>query len=361
MPPARKRHLALAALIALLLVVSYPLLRDAWWPRGRPSSGPPAAPVVMPSLSPAASWVRGPAAVPPGTPMALVVFSVTDPRASDLLAEAEAWHDAYAARGVMVVGLHRPEFAFAADTSGLFRALARLGISFPVAHDPGLEVRLPSGRIRAGVLVGEAGGSAFLATNAAERADADRWLRARAEARRYPLPVAGERRASDARRLLRLGAGQVGEGPLAGATPGVPLTFITQTRREEEGRPWVPTPVGRWTPRGEGLEAARPGAANFVAIRYHAARVGVVVSPPAGGTARLWILRDEEWVPEEFRGSDLRADARGATWVDVSEPRLLVAIEKDAGWHVLKISPDATGVVLHALTFDGPPEATGSR
>lgn len=253
-----------------------------------------------------------------------------------------------------VVGLHRPEFAFAADVALLAHAIERLGVSFPVAHDPALEVQLPGTLPRTTVLVGEANGNAFAANRPNERSEADLWLRARASARSIPLPRPPDSPRPDTRRLLRLGAGQVADGPLSDATPGVAATFVTQTRGEVEGRAWTPVPVGRWTPRGDGIEAARGGAANFLAIRYHAGRVGLVVSPPPGTTARLWILRDETWVGDGLRGRDLKVDAEGATYVEIDEPRLLIPIEKDSGWHVLKISPDSPGVVLHALTFDPP-------
>ena len=317
------------------------------------SRGVLSSPIPMPALGGVASWLGAPAGAPaPGTPMALVIFSTTDPGAGELLAEAEAWHDAYATHGVRVIGLHRPAFAFAADTARLVRALQRLGVSFPVAHDPSFAVPLPRFQGTT-ILVGEANGPAVAIQTRAEASAADLWLRARYSGRAIPLPRPPHERLP-LRALLRLGAGQVRRGPLANAAPEQPATFVTQTRAEEEGRSWVPVPVGRWTPRAGGLESTRGGAANFLAIRYHAARVGVVVSPPAGTRARIWILRDDAWVAGNVRGRDLEVATDGATFVDVDEPRLLVPIEKDSGWHVLKLSPDIPGVELHALTFDGP-------
>lgn len=360
MPRARKRHLLIVTLIVLAIVSGYPFAREVWRRFGQVAGTPSSAPEAMagralPSLESLSAWIGGrPAAPAAGTPVAIVVFSATDPRALEALADAEAWHDAYAARGVRVVGLHRPEFAFAADTAWLAHTLARLGVSFPVAHDPGLAVRLPYTLPRVCVLVGDAGGAAFAAAEARERHAADRWLRARSGGSKAELPAALDPPRPDPLRLMRLGAGQVESGPLARATPGEAATFVTQTRIEEESRRWVPVPVGRWTSLGDGLQAARGGAANFVAIRYHAARVGVVASPPPGKTARLWVLSDDAWVPAGSRGRDLRTDSEGATYLEISEPRLLIAIERDPGWHVLRVSPEVPGVVLHALTFDRP-------
>jgi len=233
-------------------------------------------------------------------------------------------------------------------------------LGFEIALDPALALAVPSTGHASFVLVGDAGGALrFTCLTPADLAAADRWLRGRLRALHpdagFPdepraAPPAG-RAAPAAVRFVRLGAGQVPEGPLNDAPPGVPHAFVTQTRFEEEGRAWIPVPVGRWTPGGDGLTAARGGAANFLAIRYHAGRVGVVASPPAGAGVKLWVLRDEAWLPAAARGPDVSADATGATYVEVDEPRLYL-LTGDRGEHVLKLSPDAPGLTLHALTFE---------
>jgi hypothetical protein len=148
-------------------------------------------------------------------------------------------------------------------------------------------------------------------------------------------------------------AGRELRGPLANVKPGEPQMFVAPFRFDQEGQSFTPYPVGRWTLRGDGLTAARGGAANFVAIRYDAARVCVVASPPANGAARLWILRDDAWPPADALGEDVKRDARGAAYLEVNESRLYV-IARGGGEHVLKLSPEAPGLTLHALTFDWP-------
>ena len=49
----------------------------------------------------------------------------------------EAWYRKYAAYGLVVVGVHTPEFAFEHDTSNVQAAIARFGITYPVAQDNG--------------------------------------------------------------------------------------------------------------------------------------------------------------------------------------------------------------------------------
>jgi cytochrome c biogenesis protein CcdA/thiol-disulfide isomerase/thioredoxin len=47
----------------------------------------------------------------------------------------EAWYQKYASDGFVVVGVHTPEFAFEHDSANVSAAIARFGITYPVAQD----------------------------------------------------------------------------------------------------------------------------------------------------------------------------------------------------------------------------------
>jgi cytochrome c biogenesis protein CcdA/thiol-disulfide isomerase/thioredoxin len=47
----------------------------------------------------------------------------------------ESWYQKYAAEGLVIVGVHTPEFAFEHDTSNVQAAISRFGITYPVAQD----------------------------------------------------------------------------------------------------------------------------------------------------------------------------------------------------------------------------------
>lgn len=307
-----------------------------------------------------------------GAIVVLAVFSDTHPGTFEVLPVLERWHEAYARFGVRVVGVHAPEYAFATDPRTADRLAARLGLTFPIVDDPSLqvlgaldsrgsEVQLvlasPDGRVRD---VRSAGVPAR-ALPAFERSLRE-WLR-ETQPGRFPAEFAADTATDDAPsrvRIVRLGSASVTSGPLAAAQPGRAQPFTAQFRFEVEGAPLVPYPIGWWIPRPEGVEAARGGAAQFVAIRYDASRVGVVASPPAPGRARLWILRDEAWLPADALGPDARLDQRGASYVDIEAPGLYF-VTQGPGGHVLKLSPDVPGLTLHALTFEPDAGAPGPQ
>jgi cytochrome c biogenesis protein CcdA/thiol-disulfide isomerase/thioredoxin len=51
------------------------------------------------------------------------------------LPHVKAWNDAYRERGLVIVGVHTPEFAFEREPDNVRRAVERLGIEYPVALD----------------------------------------------------------------------------------------------------------------------------------------------------------------------------------------------------------------------------------
>ncbi len=51
------------------------------------------------------------------------------------LPHLEAWDDAYRSQGLVIVGVHTPEFAFEKETSNVAAAVKRLGVGYPVMQD----------------------------------------------------------------------------------------------------------------------------------------------------------------------------------------------------------------------------------
>lgn len=50
-----------------------------------------------------------------------------------------AWHDKYADDGLVIIGVHSPEFAFERETVNVQDAIERFGIRYPVAQDNGFQ------------------------------------------------------------------------------------------------------------------------------------------------------------------------------------------------------------------------------
>jgi hypothetical protein len=252
--------------------------------------------------------------------------------------------------------VHVPDFAFAADSAVPARVRRALAPTLPVALDASLAVASRLGGLTEGphLIVAAPGGIVRVDTvGLAGLAAGELALREIVAATRPSATLPGALAVPADRRVrtVYLGTSRSPEGPLAGLVAGVPQTFTAEFRYQQEGRPGVAVPVGAWTPGADGLVSRRGGPADFVAIRYSAARVGVVASPPPGGSGRLWVLHDERWPGADAREADVAGDAGGA-WVEVTEPRLYW-LARGGGEHLLQLSPDREGLTIHAFVLDG--------
>jgi hypothetical protein len=327
-------------------------------------SSPPLA--KLPSLDGATGWLNGGPLTGDsiaGRPVVLFIWSDTDPRSLERLPMIQGWHDAYARYGVRIVGVHAPDYSFGTDSSVARGVARRLGLTFPIALDPGYRIRkgLGAREDHPRVIVAEASGEIVLDAGADRMAEADQSIRE--EVRRlHPdigFPASPRATAEVVRtpRFVYLGTSHVRTGPLADVQPGRTLTYAAQFRYQSEGAPYVPFPVGRWTPTAEGVVAARGGASNYLAIRSEGGRVAAVIGPPTSGSTRVWILGDEEWLDADSRGDDVQSDSRGATYIEVTEPRLYwVATGKG---RVLKLSPEKPDVTFYSFAFEPAAAASG--
>ena len=314
---------------------------------------------LVQALAGASGWLNGHAADADSLRERIIVlmtWSDTDPGSLRALPEAEAWSRAYGRYGVRVLGVHDPQYTFATDSAAAARVVRRAGVTFPIALDASYRLRTALGapdRLPR-VQVWDANGRPAGAVEGDDLAAVHRVIRAALRRARpdLGLPPDPTPRASRAIGLRRVACGtsRVTGGPLSGATPGVATTFTAQFRYQEEGEPYTPYVVGRWTPSAEGVTSVRGGASDFVSVRGKSGEVWAVLAPPASGASRVWILAGDAWLPAGESGSDVRHDARGASYVDVAEPRVysIARLERP---RTLKLSPDGAGLTFYELDF----------
>ena len=315
----------------------------------------------------AATWVNGTAPRASdldGHPVLVVAWCDTHPDGLASLARAEEIRQAYERYGVRVIAIHEPDFSFSTDTAVVARAARRAGVHFPIALDPAgrMAARLGITELRASSLIADTSGALFAPRRGLAGIEANQLaLRSVLDSvhheLRFPVESAVPAQADNdpARvRTIYLGVGRAVEGPITTAESGRAVPFTAQFRFEVEGKAFVPYPVGWWRPEADGLIAARGGAATFIALRYQGGALDAVISPPPGSHARVWILSDEHWLAADALGADAHLDPRGASYVDVDEPRLY-RLTHAAGPHQIKLSPEAAGVTFHALLAETVP------
>jgi len=267
-----------------------------------------------------------------------------------------AWAEKYADRGLVVVGVHAPEFGFEHDLDNVSRASADLDIGYPVVIDndfaiwrsldnhywPAVYLVDRNGRIR----YHHFGEEAYTET---ERA-VQRLLR---DAGRdgigdevVSIDPGGVEAQADWANLgspeTYLGFQQGGNLVAPDVRIGVPATFPVPDALPLNG--WALG--GAWTIEERAAVSNGPGAR--IAFRFHARDVNLVLRSREGAPVPFRVLVDGE-PPGPAHGLDVDAAGHGT----LVEPRLyqLVRTPGNVTDHTLEIAFAAAGVEAYVFTF----------
>lgn len=112
---------------------------DARPPSAAPEAGKPlAVEGTMPPLDGATGWFNGPPLTRAGLRGKVVLvdfWTYSCINCLRALPYVQGWAEKYRAHGLVVVGVHTPEFAFERDPGNVRKAIGSLGIAYPVAMD----------------------------------------------------------------------------------------------------------------------------------------------------------------------------------------------------------------------------------
>jgi thiol-disulfide isomerase/thioredoxin len=266
----------------------------------------------------------------------------------------EALYQRYARDGLVVVGVHSPEFDFEKNHSNVQAAVKRLDVTYPVALDDDLAIWTEfqnqywpahyladrQGRLRAAG-VGEG--------NYTETEDEVRAL--------LDVPRSAPRAAA-------VHEGKVGTPPtarqdvtpetylglqrgIANAQPGI-VTYPA-ARDTELGQPVL---VGPWFGDTQDVASTASGAA--IVMKYHAREANLVLASGAAGGAPvdLRITLDGKPLPPAYRTVDTKVAADGSTYVHIDSSDLYRLVLGPAiETHVLRLTAESDGVEAFAFTF----------
>jgi thiol-disulfide isomerase/thioredoxin len=265
------------------------------------------------------------------------------------------WHRRYASRGLVIVGVHTPEFAFEKDPANVRAALAEHGIAYPVAMDNDYATwRAFSNRYWPAHYLADRGGvvryTHFGEGNYAETERAiERLLAEGGEA--APAAVPAERPpAADLSRVktpeIYLGYERLSR--IANREPVLP------DRRQTFREPDAPAPgrfhlAGEW--RVAKTYAELEGPAGKIVVRYDADKANMVLASADGRELIAEVYVDGRPATAENRGRDVVLEG-GRALCRVREPRLYnLAATAAAGRHTLELRFLSPGARAYTFTF----------
>ena len=107
-------------------------------PTSVPTPAPTPAPASTPEFDSISQWLNGPPqtmAQLRGKVVLLDFWTFGCVNCLNTLPHVKAWHAKYRNQGLVVIGVHTPEYAFEREPANVENAVKRLGITYPVALD----------------------------------------------------------------------------------------------------------------------------------------------------------------------------------------------------------------------------------
>ncbi len=252
-----------------------------------------------------------------------------------------SWYDRYRANGLVVIGVHSPEFNFEKNHANVRRAVKKLGADYPVALDDDMTIWNAFGNQywpadylynrsghQADVHFGEGG---YTATENEIR----KLLGVSSSSPR--AVVHGHEGGTDGSGDITPETYNGSERGSAGFASPQPLTDGTQTFSAPATlEPNAHALSGPWTISGQYVQSAGPGSS--ILIEYQAGQVNLVMA--TAGSQPIAVK--------------VQVDDRPPTTVRVQAADLYSLVSNGStGVHTLRVTPAAAGLQAYAFTFGG--------
>jgi len=250
-----------------------------------------------------------------------------------------AWHERYRERGLVVVGVHAPEFGFEHDFDNVRRAARELGVGYPVVIDNDFAVwrSFENGYWPAAYLVDRDGRVPFhhFGEGAYEKIE---------RAIQRLLGVDGD--------TVRVDAGGVAEAADWG-TLRSPETYVRYARERRSDLRAGELVLNQWALAGEWSVGEEAGvleaAGGSIGYRFEARDLNLVLAPPPSGAPVRFAVRLDGQPPDDAHGLDVDESGEGT----VAEPRMYQLIRQrgTAAQRTFEITFLDAGVRAYVFTF----------
>ncbi|HBN53798.1 MAG TPA: cytochrome C biogenesis protein, partial [Stenotrophomonas sp.] len=327
----------------------------------------PALPVegALPSLAGATGWLNSPpldAQDLRGKVVLVDFWTYSCINCLRALPHVRGWYERYRDHGLVVIGVHAPEFAFERDVRNVQRAVESLGVAWPVALDNDFAIwrRFDNRYWPAHYFIDAQGRIRAHHFGEGDYEDSERIIR-------QLLREAGNALPGDAGPATTMAAARGGVERAADMDNlRSPETYIGHARAENFASPGglhadsafdytVPATLrlnqwalgGRWTVGDE--DARLEQAGGRIAFRFHARDLHLVMAPQAAGKPVRFRVRIDGHAPAAMAGGDVDADGQGQ--VDGNRLYQLIRQGGDVKERSFEIEFLDPGVRAYAFTF----------
>ncbi|TFF14485.1 cytochrome c biogenesis protein DipZ [Pseudomonas sp. BCA14] len=302
---------------------------------------------TLPSLDGAVQWLNSPplsAEALKGKVVLVDFWTYSCINCLRTLPYVKAWAEKYHDQGLVVIGVHAPEFAFERDVNNVTKAMRDLGITYPVAIDNNYKIwrAFNNQYWPAHYFVDAKGQIRYHHFGEGEYAESERVIQQLLR-EAGATHVAGGLIEADAKGVQR--ASDVNEVQ----SPETYLGFLRAEHFVKSG----PLALNDWTLGGQwnigGQQVTLDQAGGHIAYRFHARDLHLVLGPGADGKPVRFKVTVDGQAPGDAHGSDVAPDGSGT----VTEQRLYQLVRQpgavqDRTFSIEFLDPH---VAAYAFTF----------
>ncbi|MGA3135517.1 MAG: cytochrome c biogenesis protein DipZ [Terracidiphilus sp.] len=318
-------------------------------------------PGMLPDLSGASAWINSPplsAESLRGKVVVVDFWTYSCINCLRTLPYINAWYGKYKDSGLVVLGVHTPEFPFEKDETNVRKAVRDLGIDYPVAMDNDYRIwrAFNNEYWPAHYFIDAAGHVRYHHFGEGDYEESEAWIRSLLEERNHqPAPnrttqiaASGAEAASD---LQAVQSPETYIGYIRATNFASPGGFDEDDARFYRAparlklNEWALT--GRW--KDEGQIATLLSATGGIVYRFHARDLHLVLGPASDGKPVRFRVTLDGKPPGADHGEDCDANGYGM----VTESRLYQLIRQKSGARdrVFRIEFLAPGAQAFAFTF----------
>ena len=292
------------------------------------------------------------------------------------------WHDRYSDEGLVIVGVHTPEFEFEKIYDNVVQATEDDGVVWPVVQDNNFSVwRSYSNRYwPAKYLIDQTGEIRYTHFGEGKYAETEEWIRnlllETGASNNLDLPLPEDQARDDVFRLgmdvtrelfagwkftAQQGRGGIGQGDeyLAAARE----SFNSPENASSTAQFAAPDKQDRNLiyfngPWAIGPESARHAEEtthldHYLSLIYSARSVNAVLTSESGEPYRVQVTVNGEFLTDDNRGADITIDEDGVSYLEVTEPKLYKIVEHSdwQGEQVLRMASMSDDFGLFSFTF----------
>ena len=275
-----------------------------------------------------------------------------------------SWQEKYADEGLVILGIHAPEFEFEKSLANVQQAVIDNGLEYPVALDNDM-VTWAAFRNQywpRKYLVDKDGVVRYDHIGEGGYEETESWIQrllteAGASVQDVELVQDPERGPSSSYSSLTpeiyagtrgFFQGQIGNIEQYQIRLNIEYTWPSSPRKNALYL------QGVWRAEAEFIRHARVTTdfEDAVLIDYTASSVNLVIRPEDPEPFDLLLMLDGEPIGQELRGLDVRVREDGQTYVRVDSPRLYSLVSSDQfGGHTLTIAANSDAFAFYAFTF----------